>query len=55
METQASILISALYVAIDTQEKLEKEWGYTSDSLMLHNWKEIKDALHNGQSVIVRT
>lgn len=47
-------LYSALVLAIEVQEKTEKELGYFLDSCMLATWKQCRDALARGQLPVVK-
>ena len=47
-------LISALRVAIDHQQKVEKEAGYTGDSALVGGWKDNLEVLESGGILTIR-
>jgi len=47
-------LISALRVAIDKQQRVEKLVGYTGDSCLVAGWKENLEFLESGGNLTIR-
>jgi len=47
-------LIAALSIAIAAQRKIEKGWGYTSDSGLVGGWVENKKALENNEKLEIK-
>jgi len=45
--------ISALRVAINKQEKVEKKLGYTGNSILVAGWKENLKSLESGKCIKV--
>lgn len=50
----ASNLEAALILAINTQQEIEKQRGYTGDSSMLSGWKSNLKALRQGMSLRIK-
>lgn len=46
-----STLMGALSLAIQTEEQIEKELGYSFDSIFLTQIKELSEALYDGTEI----